>query len=56
MKNITEKQFDSLVNKIYSSLIANPDFGLGEMGSCKEEAERIVRDWMSEETIIFKEN
>jgi len=48
---MTEAQRNNLVTKIYESLISNPEFGLGEMGVCREEAERIVTEWMEENNI-----
>ena len=53
MTTITQSQFDSLRNEIYESLISNPDYGLGEMGSCRDEAERIIEDWMEKESITL---
>ncbi len=44
-------QYDSLRKKIYDSLISNPDYGLGEMGECSDEAKRIVDEWMEENNI-----
>lgn len=55
MKTITEQQYNSLSTLIYSSLISNSDFGLGEMGECKDEAERIIDEWMAAEKIIFEQ-
>lgn len=40
---------------IYESLIANPENGLGEMGECQDEAERIADEWMEKEKITFEE-
>jgi hypothetical protein len=45
---ITETQAENLREKIYASLINNPEYGLGEMGACREEAERIVNEWQTE--------
>jgi len=47
--------YDSLIEKIYQSLIYTPDYGLGEMAACREEAERIVNSWMKENKIILDE-
>jgi len=55
MKQITTNQYEALVKSIYESLINNPDFGLGEMGDCKTEAERIVDEWMEENDIELLE-
>ncbi len=46
--NITEKQLESLEQKIYETLILNPDVGLGELGECRDEAKRIVKEWVEE--------
>jgi len=53
MNQLTEKQYYSLIDKIYSTLISLPEMGLGEMGECKDEAERIVDEWMEENLIIL---
>jgi len=50
-----QQQIDALENKIYESLIANPENGLGEMGACREEAQRIVREWVKENDITIVE-
>lgn len=54
MNQITEKQFDSLVGKIYDTLVQAPHIGMGEMGECRDEAKRIVFEWMEEEKITVK--
>ncbi len=54
MTTITEKQYESLKEIIYDSLIANPENGLGEMGACRDEAERIADEWMEKENITFE--
>jgi hypothetical protein len=51
MQEITEKQFEALQDKIYETLMSNEDFGLGEMGSCRDEAKRIVIEWCKENQI-----
>jgi hypothetical protein len=43
---------ESLRRKIYESLIANPDYGLGEVNECRDEAARIVADWMDENNLV----
>lgn len=48
---MTQKQIESLENKIYESLIANPENGLGEMGACRDEAQRIVSEWVNDNGI-----
>jgi hypothetical protein len=57
MDTLTQKSYNSLVYKIYESLMSNEDFGLGEMGSSMEESERIVDDWIQENNIyLIKES
>jgi hypothetical protein len=51
MTQITELQYDDLVHRIYETLMSNEDFGLGEMGSCRDEAKRIVIEWCKENQI-----
>lgn len=51
MQKLTQTQVDSLTKMIYESLMNNPDFGFGEMGEIRDEAERIVRDWAEENKI-----
>jgi len=43
---------ESLRRKIYESLIANPENGLGEINDCRDEAERIVKEWMDENNLV----
>lgn len=45
------KKIEQLKDLIYESLMSNEDFGLGEMGSCRDEAERIVEEWIGHEVI-----
>lgn len=53
MKTTIQYQLtESLRNKIYDSLIANPDYGLGEVNECRDEAARIVSDWMDENNLV----
>lgn len=47
-QSVGEKVYTLLVDKIYSTLIAAPEMGLGEMGGVRDEAERIVKEWMEE--------
>lgn len=51
MTTITTDQIDSLVKKIYNSLMAGENMGFGEIGECEEEAKRIVLEWMGENDI-----
>lgn len=48
---ITIIQYKSLCDKIYDTLMAMPDMGLGEMGECRDEADRIVTEWCEENNI-----
>lgn len=48
---ITEEQRSDLIQRIYDTLISNPDFGLGEMGSCLDDATRIVDEWIESNKI-----
>lgn len=43
---LTAEQITSLETGIYNSLMDNPENGMGEMGEARDEAERIVREWM----------
>lgn len=53
MDTITQKSYNSLVYKIYETLMSNEDFGLGEMGSCIDESERVVDEWIKENNIYL---
>jgi len=53
MSYITEKQYKSLTDKIYTTLISMPDMGIGEMGDCRDESERIVDEWMENNEITW---
>ena len=59
---MTEAQQENLVQKIYETLISLPYFdennemyerGMGEMGETRDEAERIVDEWIKENNIII---
>lgn len=43
---LTEDQHIDLVDVIYEWIMASEDMGLGEMADARDEAERIVRQWM----------
>lgn len=43
---LTEQQHIDLVDVIYEWIMSNEDMGLGEMADARDEAERIVRQWM----------
>jgi hypothetical protein len=60
MTTITEKHYESLVQKIYQTLMDMPYIdenrdvwvkGLGEIAETKEEAERIINEWLKESNI-----
>jgi len=60
MNTITEKNYNSLVQKIYETLMDMPyidenrdvwERGLGDMAETKEEAERIINEWLKESNI-----
>jgi len=52
MQTITEQQRQSLEERIYMSFMANPELGMGEMGEARDEANRIVSEWMEKEKIV----
>ena len=33
--------------------MSNPEYGMGEMGECRDEAERIVYEWLNKGEIII---
>jgi hypothetical protein len=45
---ITIEERNRLTKRIFDSLIANPENGLGEVADCTDEAERIVTDVFGE--------
>jgi hypothetical protein len=51
---ITQTQIDDLVNKIYKSLMSNPDFDLGDMPLAMEEAKNIVDTWVIDCNLIIE--
>lgn len=48
---MNSKQIEALVDLIYRSLISSPEMGLGEMATAREEAERIVSQWIKENNV-----
>lgn len=46
MQTITTDAIVSLQEFIYDSLMSNEDMGMGEMGEAREEANRIISEWM----------
>ncbi len=55
MQTLTREQYNLLENEIFQSLIANPDFGMGEVNDCHEEAERIIREWTEKANIQIED-
>lgn len=64
MTQITEKQYKSLKQGIYMTLISSQyiteggevcERGMGEMGECDDAAQLIIDDWMKEENIELVE-
>jgi hypothetical protein len=51
---LTNKQIEKLEYLIYESLMSNPEFGLGERGECRDEASRIVEEWINDNEIEVK--
>lgn len=51
MNTITKAQIESLIQSIYNSLIQMEGMGMGEMGECRDEATRIVNEWMEANNI-----
>lgn len=41
-----QNHINALIDGIYNSIMANDDFGLGEMGDARDEATRIVMEWI----------
>lgn len=59
---ITEQQYKSLIQGIYDSFMGmevccecgeSPSLGMGEMGAARDEAERIVDEWMETNKITL---
>lgn len=59
---LTEQQYKSLIQGIYESLMGltipcecekECSLGMGEMGEARDEAERIVDEWMETNKIIL---
>lgn len=55
MTNLTQQQYNSLTDLIYTSLMASDEMGLGEMGEAREEADRIVKEWCENNNIKLPE-
>ena len=51
---LTQKQIDKLEKLIYDSIMSNPDYGLGERGEARDEASRIVEEWLDISNIEIK--
>ena len=43
---------ESLRDKIFNSLISNPEYGLGEMNDIRDEANSIVNEWLEENNLV----
>lgn len=41
-----QNHINALIDGIYNSIMSNDDFGLGEMGDARDEATRIVMEWI----------
>lgn len=52
LTTIPTELVESLRTKIYDSLIANPDYGLGEMNDIRDEANSIVNEWLEENNLV----
>jgi hypothetical protein len=50
---LTEKQKTSLQEIIFQKLIESDEIGLGEIGECRDEAERIADQWANDNGIVF---
>jgi len=50
-RNIKLNVLNSLVDIIYNSIMANDEYGLGEMGDARDEATRIVMQWIETNNI-----
>jgi len=50
---LTENQKTLLQEIIFQKLIESDDIGLGELGECTDEAERIVEEWAEKANITF---
>jgi hypothetical protein len=53
---ITLEERSKLLGNIYNSLMSNPENSLGEMGECRDEAERIVNETFGESVEDQEEN
>lgn len=51
MQQLTQQQYNSLTDLIYTSLMASDEMGLGDMGAARDEAERIVNVWCENNNI-----
>ena len=62
MIELTDNQYEMLVDEIYSSLMAITrtdengnvlEMDMGDMGDCHDEAQRIVDEWATKANITF---
>jgi len=49
--HLSESQHQSLVSMIFDKLREFEEIGMGEVGECKDEAHRIVREWAEQNEI-----
>jgi len=56
MKQLTLKEFNTLRELIYDKLMESEEMGMGEMGECRDEAERIINEWCETENIEIEDN
>lgn len=55
MQKISEQQYKSLSELIYGKLMESEEMGMGEMGECRDEADRIIDEWLEVENITLEE-
>ena len=54
MTTLTDAQHQDLINRIFETLKSNPEIGLGEVGECRDEADRIVQEWIEANQIVIE--
>ncbi len=63
MNSLTEQQYNSLIEGIYTSILGVSlpcdcgevaEFGMGEMGEVRDQATEIVKEWAEKENIAFE--
>lgn len=55
MQTITQKQYESLVSRIYALLLAAKDTDILHMVDCEDGATNLVAGWMAETDIEVKD-